>query len=171
MSSWNEKGASSLDSFQWKLLGRSSETTDEMFGVITTVSADRVWRCKEPSQVSRTANIKEEKPIILPQCFSPACQSVTATSLCITHSCPSKLFVRGDYFYLQPKETLTSGVDCQLLQLPLWGSSTVVLWHLHRFVDEACKNQPLSVLQQLHPCCLEQNMTEPGYRGQIWEKK
>lgn len=169
---WNEKEAWSLvaevDSFQWELLGRSSEATDEMFGVITTVSDERVWRCKEPSQVSRTATSKRRSQSFCLSVFLPPASLSRPHLWASLTPARQKLFFFGDYFYLQPKKILTSELivsfysclceDPALLSFDIYTG----LWM------ESVKT---SAPQRLHPCCLEQNMTEPGCGGQIREEK
>lgn len=60
-------------SFHSKLSQRCSDMTDEMFGVITTVDAERFWRCNQPPRVSQTGTSKRRsQSFCLSVSLSPA---------------------------------------------------------------------------------------------------
>lgn len=60
--------------------------TDEMFGVITTVNAERVWRCNQPSRVSQTETSKRRSQSFCVSVFlQPASLSWQHLWASITH--------------------------------------------------------------------------------------
>lgn len=75
-------------SFHQKLSELCSDMTDEMFGVITTVNAERFWRCNQPSQVSQTETSKRRiQSFCLSVFLPPASLSQQHLWASITHSC------------------------------------------------------------------------------------
>lgn len=81
--------------------------TDEMFGVITTVDAERVFEdVTSHHEVSQTETSKRRsQSFCLSVSLSPACQSVTAASLSISHSRLSKNYVYGDSIFISAAKT------------------------------------------------------------------
>lgn len=81
--------------------------TDEMFGVITTVDAERVFEdVTSHHEVSQTETSKRRsQSFCLSVSLSPACQSVTAASLSISHSRLSKNYVYGDSIFISATKT------------------------------------------------------------------
>lgn len=82
------------DSFHSELSERCSDMTEEMFGVITTVSAELVWRCNQPSQVSQTATSKRRSQSFCLSVFlPPASLSWQHLWASVTHSCQSIIWM------------------------------------------------------------------------------
>lgn len=104
-------------SFHYKLSEHCSDMTDEMFGVITTVNAERVWRCNQPSQVSQTETSKGRSQSFCLSVFLPppglSWQHLWAS---ITHPCQSIMWMVT--LFLSPTKTLyVCSFDYQFLRI------------------------------------------------------
>ena len=91
--------------------------TDEMFGVITTVNAERFWRCNQPSQVSQTETSKRRSQSICLSVFlPPATLSWQHLWASITHPRQSVMCM-ANLFLSATKILWIFGFDYQSLQL------------------------------------------------------
>lgn len=154
-------------SFHSKLSECCSDMTDEMFGVITTVNAERVWRCNQPSQVSQTETSKKRsQSFCLTVFLPPASLSWQHLWASITH--PSQSVMWMVTLFLSATKTLhVFGFDYQFLQLgtvsmmfqycgPLWHPIQVCGWRSGPI--SCCKNPILACCNVETTICFICNM-------------
>lgn len=123
-------------SFHYNLSECCSDMTDEMFGVITTVNAERVWRCNQPSQVSQTETSKaRSQSFCLSVFLPPASLSWQHLWASITHPCQSIMWMVTLFLSPPPKTLCVRSFDYQFLRLAagihdvLRSSGHLVSWH------------------------------------------
>lgn len=143
--------------------------TDEMFGVITTVNAERFWRCNQPSQVSQTETSKRRSQSFCLSVFlPPASLSWQHLWASITH--PRQSVMCMVTLFLSATKTLRflCGFDYQFLQLTTvatFQSCGPLTCHPVLGRSRAAITQYLHVLMQIR------QMGHPArkYRKQLWQ--